>query len=157
MDAENQLTVKILCKSSWRDILDLSVSQNQKSFIEKSSKCLKDAETNAYNMTWNFYGVYLGELLIGFAMHGRQEFRPLPCSKVWLDRFMIDQRYQGKGYGKKSMELILQKLYIDYKCNKIYLSAIEDNVFAISLYEKLGFKKTRFKDSKGERIMTRKK
>ncbi len=33
------------------------------------------------------------------------------CEKrksVWLDRFMIDQQYQGKGYAKRFLRLLIQ-------------------------------------------------
>ncbi len=153
MSKLNELSVKIMPKDKWSLIKDLSVHDEQDHFIETSGHCFNDAENDAYNMKWDFYGIYINDTLIGFAMHG--EDRRLFYSQVWLDRFMIDKKYQGKGYGKKSMELILQKMYEDYNCKKIYLSVHENNFPAIKLYEKLGFKKTMFKDPKGERIMTR--
>ncbi len=153
MSELNELSIKKIPKEKWDIIKELSVHEEQSHFIETSLECLNDAKNNAYNMKWYFYGVYVGDSLIGFAMHGKT--RILLCSQVWLDRFMIDKDYQGKGYGKKSMELILQKMHEDYCCNKIYLSVHEDNFLAIKLYNKLGFKKTIFKDLKGERIMAR--
>ncbi len=149
------LSIEILPPYRWDEIKDLSVYEEQSHFIETSLHCLDDAKNNAYNMKWNFYGIYEDDNLIGFAMHG--ESKILFLTQVWLDRFMIDKKYQGKGYGKKSMELILEKMYEDYNCKKIHLSVHEDNSFAIKLYQKLGFAKTIFKDPKGERIMTRKK
>ncbi len=153
MCENTQLIVRLLQKSEWESILQLSTLPSQSSFIENSRKCLDDAKTNAYNMTWNFYGIFLGENIIGFAMHGRQYLKPLPITRVWLDRFMIDEKYQGKGYGKNAMLLILQKLYTDYDCKKIFLSVIEDNAIAITLYENLGFRRTAHKDPNGEQIM----
>ncbi len=153
----NNLTVKLLPKDEWDIILKLKVSTAQTGFIESSEKCLNDAVKNAYGMTWNFYGVYIEDRIIGFAMHGKQDFRFLPYEQVWLDRFMIDENYQGKGYGKTAMMLIIDKMYLDYHCKKIFLSVIEDNIQAISLYKKLGFKKTWSKDPNGERIMIRTK
>ncbi len=148
-----ELNIKIIPRDKWDTIVDLSVHAEQCHFIETSLQCLNDAKSNAYKMKWDFYGIYIHDELIGFAMHGKD--RLLFFTQVWLDRFMIDKKYQGKGYGKKSMNLILQKMYDDYNCKKIYLSVHEDNYPAIELYEKLGFTKTRHKDSNGERIMTR--
>ncbi len=151
----SEVSIKTILREKWDVIKTLSVNKEQSHFIETCEQCLNDAKTNAYNMKWYFYGIYVGENLIGFAMHGKNKL--LFFSQVWLDRFMIDKKYQGKGYGKKSMVLILEKMYEDYRCKKIYLSVHEDNRTAIELYEKLGFKKTFFKDTKGERIMTRTK
>ncbi len=146
------LTIKIIPREKWDIVKELSVYNEQSHFIETSEQCLNDAKNDAYNMKWNFYGIYANHKLIGFAMNG--ENRILFYKQVWLDRFMIDKKHQGKGYGKKSITLILEKMREDYRCKKIYLSVHEDNYNAIRLYEKLGFKKTLFKDPKGERIMT---
>ncbi len=97
----NNLTIKKMDKSSWTDILKLSVSKEQQGFIESSQRCLDDANGNAYDMIWSFYAVCLDDTIIGFAMHGRQTFKMLPHSKVWLDRFMIDEKYQAKAAAKK--------------------------------------------------------
>ncbi len=150
-----KLSIKIIPRENWDTIKALSVHNEQDHFIETSEQCLNDAKNDAYNMKWNFYGIYVVDTLIGFAMHGKTTH--LFSTQVWLDRFMIDKEHQGKGYGKKSMSLILEKMYEEYSCKKIYLSVHEDNYNAIMLYEKLKFKKTIFKDPKGERIMTRKK
>ncbi len=150
-----EIRISIIPRQNWDAIIGLSVHNEQSNFIETSVQCLNDAKNDAYNMKWNFYGIYLTDTLIGFAMHG--ENRLLFYKQVWLDRFMIDKNYQGKGYGNKSMELILKKMYEDYSCKKIYLSVHEGNYNAIRLYEKLGFKKTLFKDPKGERVMIHRK
>ncbi len=151
MDKSNEISIKIIPREKWDIIMDLSVHNEQSHFIETSAECLNDAKNDAYDMKWNFYGIYATDTLIGFAMHG--ENRLLFSSQTWLDRFMIDKNHQGKGHGKKSMRLILEKMHEEYKCKKIYLSVHENNFSAINLYEKLGFKKTIFKDPKGERIM----
>ncbi len=156
MRDSNKVTSSLLSKEEWEVILNLSTSSDQHSFIETSQECLDDARTNAYGMKWDFYGIYLETTLIGFAMHGRQTFRLLPFSMVWLDRFMIDKKYQGKGYGKLAMQSILPKMRSGYRCKNVFLSVFEGNIAAISLYEKLGFRKTLFKEPSGERIMVQK-
>ena len=45
---------------------------------------------------------------------------------VWLDRFMIDQRYQGKGYAKRFLRLLIH-LQNKFECKTIYLSLHPDN------------------------------
>ncbi len=150
-----ELRLNIIPREEWDRVKELSVRPEQSHFIEASAQCLQDAKNDAYNMKWTFYGIYVNDELIGFAMHG--ETRLLFYRRVWLDRFMIDHKHQGKGYGKKSMKLILDKMHEAYRCKKIYLSVHEDNDNAIRLYEQVAFKKTLFKDPKGERIMTRTK
>ena len=59
---------------------------------------------------------------------------------VWLDRFMIDQRYQGKGYAKRFLRLLIQFLQNKFECKTIYLSLHPDNKPAMGLYESFGFR-----------------
>ena len=149
---ENKLTIRRLEVHEWSSITQLKVTEKQKNYIESSAECLHDAVTNAYRIKWNFYGIYLENVLVGFAMHGIQKI--LFWSQTWLDRFMIDERYQGKGYGKMALELVKKQLRKDYGRTKIYLSVHKENHLAIKMYEKSMFKKTVYKDSHGEVIMT---
>ncbi|ABS39999.1 GNAT family N-acetyltransferase [Clostridium botulinum] len=131
---------------NWRSIAALKANENQQNFIE----------SNAYSLAeWKFVpdfhpkAIYDNNKLIGFAMYGyfKKETR------LWLDRFMIDYKYQNKGYGKSSLELLISVMINEYKCNKIYLSTFKDNIGAIKLYEKFGFEFNGEFDENGELIM----
>ena len=74
---------------------------------------------------------------------------------MWLDRFLIDKRFQGRGYGKPTLKLLIERLVNEYNCTKIYLSIYDDNVNAIKLYEDLGFKFNGELDINGERVMVK--
>ena len=58
---------------------------------------------------------------------------------IW--HMMIDEKYQGKGYGS-----IAIKLCIDYIKSKPFGSSNIDNSIAIHIYEKIGFKDTGERD-----------
>ncbi|ACQ54522.1 GNAT family N-acetyltransferase [Clostridium botulinum] len=131
---------------NWRSIVALKVNENQQNFIE----------SNAYSLAeWKFVpdfhpkAIYDNNKLIGFAMYGYFEKE----TRLWLDRFMIDYKYQNKGYGKSSLELLISVMINEYKCNKIYLSIFKDNIEAIKLYEKFGFEFNGEFDENGELIM----
>ena len=47
-------------------------------------------------------GIYDGNVLIGFAMYGLF-WEYLPFGRLWLNRFLIDRRYQSMGYGKAAL------------------------------------------------------
>jgi RimJ/RimL family protein N-acetyltransferase len=50
-----------------------------------------------------------------------------------------EKDWQGKGLGKEIVELGLNYAFNFLSLNKISLNVLEDNAFAIRLYEKLGF------------------
>lgn len=87
--------------------------------------------------------------IIGFTMYGEI----LSEQRVWMDRFLIDQKYQGQGHGKKALSDLIQYLFDRYSCKEIYLSLYPDNQRAFALYCNLGFELNGELDTKGEQIM----
>ena len=87
-------------------------SDNRKSMAEN----LKESDQFP---EWESAGIYDGNQLIGYAMYGRWQ-----DGRVWLDRFLIDQRFQGQGYGKAACRLLMLKLIEKYQTNKLYLSVV---------------------------------
>jgi diamine N-acetyltransferase len=59
-----------------------------------------------------------------------------------MSRLMIDRKYQGRGYGKKATQLLIEKLTHTFANIELFTSAEPENVNAIRLYESLGFEKT---------------
>ena len=78
---------------------------------------------------------------------------PLPYGELWLDRLLIDKKYQKKGYGKMAISALIQKIIKEYNCKKIYLSVYDVNKIAIHIYQKMGFYFNGKYDTKGEKIM----
>lgn len=146
---KNNLTLRKVDNSNLDEILNLRVNESQKNFIETTEECLNEArELNL----WRPVGIYSGEELIGFSMYGlfKKEGKN---GRVWLDRLLIDYKYQGRGYGKKSLELLLKILKLEYGYNEIFLSIYDDNKVGIKLYENIGFKFNGETDIKGEKVM----
>lgn len=55
----------------------------------------------------------------------------------------VDKGYRKQGIGKKLVQLILKRLINDYQVNEISLETETDNIAALSLYESLGFIRTK--------------
>lgn len=66
---------------------------------------------------------------------------------------LIDQRFQGQGYGKAACRLLMLMLIEKYQTNKLYLSVYDTNSSAIRLYQQLGFVFNGELDTNGERVM----
>lgn len=61
-----------------------------------------------------------------------------PEDKYWLWRFMIDQSWQGKGYGHAALKEII-RYFKDNGADIITLSTKPGNTAALSLYHQFGF------------------
>ena len=78
--------------------------------------------------------IYNDDIPVGFFAYGIIE------DVYVIAGFMIDLDHQRKGYGKKAMQILINKIKKDKSHSKISLNVDEDNVVAIKLYESLGFK-----------------
>ena len=87
---------------------------------------------------WTVKAIYDEDLMIGFTMYGY-------CYEYGfyeICRFMIDYKYQGKGYGRRALVKIIEEMKENEECKDIYISFDPNNNIARSLYESLGFKDT---------------
>ncbi len=75
-----------------------------------------------------------------------------PNKDTWIDRIMIDEKYQGKGFGKIAMINLIKIVSEKYGVNTIYLSIVEENISAYNLYKSIGFEYINEKDVNGELI-----
>lgn len=143
------LAIKNIDESNREEILKLKVSKSQESFIETIEACLDEASEDP---KWKTVGVYDKDIAVGFAMYALflDEGKN---GRVWLDRFLISQEYQGKGYGENGIKLLIKQLYNEYGYKKIYLSVYDINKKAIDLYKKIGFDFNGEIDIKGEKVM----
>ena len=102
------------------EVEHLEVFAEQSGFIESVTQCLQEADKLEL---WRPVGIYDRGMLIGFAMYG---YFPEPApGQVWLDRLLIDKKYQGKGYGKRVVLALLDRLRTEYSCDTIYLSVYD--------------------------------
>ena len=147
-DSHRQLHFELVNNENRKEIESLTVFSEQVDFIESVSECLQEADELKL---WRPVGIYDNDTLIGFAMYG---YFPEPApGQLWLDRLLIDKKYQGKGYGKQAVVSLLDRLHTEYQSNTVYLSVYANNPHAIRLYQQIGFRFNGEYDSKGEHIM----
>lgn len=127
-----------------KEVLNLKVATQQQGFIESVSQCLLDAERDTRYVP---LALYEEDTVIGFSMQGEFD------GEIWLDRYLIDERFQGQGLGRYFLRALVDHLNERYPNQPIYLSVFEHNTIAIHLYQKFGFSFTEKFDENGEKIM----
>lgn len=60
---------------------------------------------------------------------------------AWVSVGLGDDKHKGLGYGRKAMEMTIDKAFYELNLRKLQLTVIGYNERAIRLYERLGFTK----------------
>ena len=137
---------------NWHDIEKLRVTGEQECFLPSNMESLAYAgivrEAGFHVFT---FGIYMGEKPIGFAMIGYDipydpdddlnDVYRFTRSSYFIWRFMIDKRYQGRGYGREAFKLILDfiKTAPCRKSEYAWLCYDSENTVARKLYASFGF------------------
>lgn len=120
------------------ECLALKAAPSQAEFIASNEKSLRQAEEAAG--VARPYAIYADGEMIGFTMFAF-DHEEKPGQKYWLWRFMIDEKFQGKGYGRYALREIL-KYFREHGADTMTLSTKASNTRALSLYHQFGFWET---------------
>ena len=133
-------------------IESLDVSDFQKQYIASNKKSLETAAEEEYREIARPFAICADGNIIGFTMFAFDLASDNPKDRYWLWRFMIDENWQGKGYGSAALEKIIS-YFKDHGADHILLSTKETNTAALSLYRKYRFAETG--EMNGEEIVLR--
>lgn len=89
------------------------------------------------------YGISNGKQMIGAALVKGLDEEPA-CYD--LQQFMIDQRFQNKGYGSEALRQILSVLCKEGRYNQVEVCVHRNNTAALHLYQNAGFQDTGYID-----------
>ena len=149
------LKLKKINRNNVGEILKLEVFDNQKSFVATNNSGIIEAYIAITDNNDVFtFGIYkddapIGFLMIGYNVNSDDEGAPSIAKgnyNIW--RLMIDKKFQGKGFGKKVMDLALEFVNT-FTCGTekyCWLSYESDNDVARQLYKSVGFVETDEKD-----------
>ena len=130
-------------EENWIQIASLTVAEDQKTFLAPAIGIL--ARGYVYrDCNARVYGIANDEQIVGVALV--REFTDEPVGYD-LQQFMIDARFQGKGYGKEALRLILDKLKEEGKYQTVEVCVKKQATAALRVYEKVGFVDSGYVDS----------
>jgi diamine N-acetyltransferase len=119
---------KITKKNVW-NIIELTAGEEGKKHVALNSHTLIEA---IFDNKLSFVkAIYYNDKLIGLTY-----FYP-SRNIIFISRFMIDDKYQGKGYGSKAFEKLIE--FIKNKHSPLKIEVSTSNPIAINLYKKFGF------------------
>ena len=114
------------------ECIRMTVNDKQKGFVASNMYSLAEAKADGVSQP---RAIYDDDTMVGFVMYDYES----ATGTGWISRLMIDKRYQGKGYGKKAMEIVIDILKAHEGCSMIRASFVSKNDAAGKLYTGLGF------------------
>jgi diamine N-acetyltransferase len=140
------VTLREITKETLHGILKLSVSEQQQDFVATNAVSIAQAYFER-DTAW-FRGIYADETPVGFLML----YDNPAASEYFLWRFMIDTCYQGRGFGKRAVELLIDHVRSRPGARELGVSCVPGDGSPCPFYEKMGFQYTGSEDD-GELVM----
>lgn len=120
---------------NWR--IPLGVSKEQEQYVASTTIIL--ARAYAYrNARSQALLIYEDETPVGMVLYHDED----SLDAYIFSEILIDERFQGKGYGSAATKLVLDRMKEDGRYQKVVLCYIEGNDAAKKLYEQFGFVET---------------
>ena len=113
-------------------ILNLSVSESQQGLVASNAKSI--AEAHYSDDAW-FRAIYADETPVGFVMLSDVPDK----AEYYLWRMMVDADHQGKGYGRRAVELLVEHVRTRPGATELLTSHVRKEGNAGKFYRKLNF------------------
>jgi len=137
------VTIRPVTAENWRTLIQLKVRKDQSHFVASNLHSIAEAQFGFDDEGhWNSYpfGIYADEEPVGFLMYASNPKHSK--IQVFVMRLMVDERFQGRGYGREAIKIALDKFRADQSVRVVAISYEPENHTAKKLYAGLGFKET---------------
>ena len=145
------ITFREITSDNYSQVLNLKITPAQEAakFVSPVVRSLADAwfyrdEGIAYPKA-----VYEDEDLVGFIMYELDTEE----QQVFIWRFLIDQAFQGKGYGRQTIEVVMEMAKEQAQITKVVADYVDGNEPMKKILLDLGFEETGFNKEINEHIM----
>lgn len=137
-----RVSLEELTADNFRAVLKLTVGADQQGFVAPNPWSI--AEAHFHPEAW-YRGIYANGVPVGFVMLAVGD-----APGLW--RLMIDARYQGRGYGRDAMKMIIAHVRDTLGAASLTTSYVPGPGNPSPFYESLGFVETGEVDE-GERVL----
>lgn len=126
--------LRTIHEDNYQECLNLRASVANADFVDPVAWSLAEA--------WVFYddsrpfAIYADDVMVGYVLMYVGENSPQ------IINFMIDSRFQKKGYGSAAARLCVEYLCKEYNASKISLPVEPKNIAAQRLWSSVGFEMT---------------
>lgn len=135
------VTLREITADTVRQVIDLDVGPGQQGFVAPNAVSLAQALFS--HEAW-YRAIYAGEEPAGFVMLSDESLLPLPPAQpevgVW--RFMVDQRFQGRGIGAAALAQVIDHVRAKGRFKTLLVSYVPGPGGPEGFYLRAGFRPT---------------
>lgn len=133
--SEAAVTLREVTAETVRAVCALEVAPEQRGFVAPNA--ISIAQAHFEPKAW-FRAVYAGDEPVGFAML----YEDLEKEKYFLWRFMIAAEHQGKGYGRRALDLVVERVLSLPGASELLTSYVPGEAGPKDFYLRYGFVET---------------
>lgn len=126
-----EIRVVRLNRLNWEAVLELRPDEDQKDYLPDNLYSI--AQSKFENCTP--FGILQGAAWVGFIMYCNFD------GICWINRIMVDYRFQKHGIGRKALDLMIKQLRLNPGCQEIRTSFVQHNALAEYLFKSAGFRR----------------
>ncbi len=132
MSSKVKITLQEITEDTLSDIISLEVAEDQRHLVTDNAKSIAQAHFSRYS--W-MRAIYADKTPVGYVLLYLDPDKP--HYEIW--RVMVDKDFQGRGYGKEAMEMVIEFLNNLPDCVEIYLCYVPEKGNASVFFKSLGF------------------
>jgi diamine N-acetyltransferase len=132
----SEVSLRKVTEDNFWPVINLSVTEAQEQMVASNAASIAQAYFNR-EIAW-FRAIYADDSPVGFLMVEDQPDK----EEYFLWRLMIDARYQGMGFGRRAMQLLVDHVKTRPGAVELKTSYVPGEGSPGPFYHKLGFKET---------------
>lgn len=135
--------LELVTRWNCQEVLKLNVQESQRRFVPSVAASMGKMHSRPDGDYYTYQPLCIyneKNTLVGFVM---LTFDASTDWSYWFNGFLIDERYQGKGYGKSAVAALINFVKGQFPQSRcLNLTVHSENRKALTLYKKAGFVET---------------
>ena len=133
------VTLRAITCDNLHAVLELSVADHQlETYPRSNAYSIAEAHYPADDDAVWLRAIYAGETPVGLILTSEAEDK----GEYFLWRLMVDHRFQNRGYGRRAVELLVERILRNDNAKGLTTSHLRVDSNAGRFYEQLGFEYT---------------
>jgi diamine N-acetyltransferase len=143
VDETSEVSLREITEANRADVEGLTVSEEQSEYVAGVAESLREAADTPDAMPW-CRAAYADDELVGFVMisDGITVDNPEYLGPYYLWRLLVDQRFQGRGYGTAILDLVVKHVRARPGARVLLTSHVVGPNSPVTFYEQYGFRLT---------------